>query len=509
MPAPRRNGLGGRCPAPGKGRFSIKWRLFYAFVLFSLILLLLLWFFQTICLDPFYRRVKAASVRHTAEAIADNIDHENLQDLVDRLSEDNDLQISILTQNGQSLVMQTSVRTSQIQRLQPVDFSRYFSLAADSGGSYLEQVGFSPSSPDPGGVTPDPASFDPDQFAGRLPFSSRAIDDQVAYALLTETADQDLVMILARARLSPVSSTVSTLRLQLLIISGTMLLLSLLLALSQSRRIARPIEQLNEQSRSLACGNYAVHFAAGGYREITQLAATLNQMARDLEQVEQLRRDLIANVSHDLRTPLTMIGGYAEVMRDLPGENNAHNLQVIIDETQRLTGLVNDLLDLSKMQSGRQALACQPVNLSALLDEQLNRLRVLVSQSGYQIRAQIEPGLVVAADPRLIGQVLANLLGNAINYTGPDRTITVLATRQEASARVEIHDSGSGITAEHLEHIWERYYRGDTHHQRSVVGSGLGLAIVKQVLEQHEAAFGVSSRPEGGSIFWFALRLCS
>lgn len=508
---------------------SIKWKLFSSFLLFSLALLMLLWFFQTVFLDPFYRWVKTASIRSSVNSIVENIDHDNLQALIDKLSEDNEIQISIVADQGKQPIMQTSRYGNQFQQLMSLDYPRYYMLAETGGGSYLEKYNSS-AAPDNIDFQPNPESFDPDQFQGRPPITDKMSSDQLAYAVLTKmdlSVDQDAplqssietkpeteahvgsstVMVLARARLSPVSSTISTLRLQLMIISVAMLLLSLLIALLQSKRFARPIEQINEQSQQLAAGNYSVVFSAEGYREIAQLAGTLDQMARDLDQVEGLRRELIANVSHDLRTPLTMIGGYAEVMRDLPGEITEHNLQIIIDETKRLTALVNDMLDLSSIQSGSQDINLEAINLSQILHDIVNSYSEMTKRDGYCINSQIDDDIIVLADSRRIHQVLTNLMINALNYTGDDLTITVKAGKIDSHARIEILDSGEGIPDDQADRIWERYYRNDKTHKRDNSGSGLGLSIVRQILDQHHAAYGVSRRIGGGSNFWFELPL--
>lgn len=508
---------------------SIKWKLFNSFLLFSLLLLTLLWFFQTVFLDPFYRWAKSTSIKNSVNSVVENIDHANLQTLIDKLSEDNEIQISIVADEGKSLIMQTSRNGSQFQQLLTLDYPRYYKLAEAGSGTYLEKY-TGTAGPDSSEYQKNPEIFDPDQFQGRPPIHDKSPSDQLAYAILTGmdiTADQAAdfentvssdhsvseeqssitVMILARARLSPIGSTVSTLRLQLLIISAAMLLLSLVIALLQSKRFARPIEQINEQSRQLAAGNYSVAFSAEGYREIVQLADTLDQMAKDLNQVENLRRELIANVSHDLRTPLTMIGGYAEVMKDLPGEITEQNLQIIIDETKRLTSLVNDMLDISSSQAGMQVIDLEAVDLTKMLQEIIYSYSEMTKRDGYTIKSQITAGLLVQADSRRIQQVLTNLMINALNYTGDDLTILVKADKCGCHARVEILDSGEGIPDDQQDRIWDRYYRSDKAHRRGNSGSGLGLSIVRQILDQHQAAYGVSRRPEGGSNFWFELPL--
>ncbi|MDW7658340.1 MAG: HAMP domain-containing sensor histidine kinase, partial [Bacillota bacterium] len=333
--------------------------------------------------------------------------------------------------------------------------------------------------------------------------------DAIIYSRIVMMADGSEWVILLNAILSPVSSTVDTLRTQLLIITGILVVLSLLLALWLSRRIARPIIKINNQSRELARGNYQVHFQQEGYKEIAELADTLNQAAADLNQVESLRRELLANVSHDLRTPLTMISGYAEVMRDLPGENSPENIQVVIDESRRLTSLVNDLLDLSRIQSGSQALRISPYNLTEQVRQTIGRFSKLVEQEGYELSFQADAEITVKADENRIDQVLHNLINNAINFTGDDKKVSVYQLIRGSTVRIEVCDSGEGIPAEQMPFIWDRYYKGSKTHRRPVVGTGLGLSIVKSILEQHQAAYGVSNLPDGGCAFWFELPAAS
>lgn len=172
------------------------------------------------------------------------------------------------------------------------------------------------------------------------------------------------LMLMLNSTITPVNTTVDTLRVQLLCLTVIMLLLSIFLALFMSKKISKPIIKINNSAKQLALGNYDISFEGKGYLEVSELNETLNYAAKELSKTEKLRQELIANISHDLRTPLTLITGYAEVMRDLPGENSPENVQVIIDEAKRLSSLVNDVLDISKLQSGAQALTITAFNLS-------------------------------------------------------------------------------------------------------------------------------------------------
>ena len=239
--------------------------------------------------------------------------------------------------------------------------------------------------------------------------------------------------------------------------------------------------------------------------EIEELSDTLNYAAKELSKVESLRRELIANMSHDLRTPLTMISGYGEVMRDIPGENTPENVQIIIDETKRLTNLVNDMLDLSKIQSGVQELNLSEVNITQEIKNIIKRYDTLLKKDEYDIHFEYDEEVIVEADIIKLNQVIYNLINNAINYTGEDNQVIVRQIVKNKKVRIEIIDHGPGIEKDQLPYIWDRYYKVDKTHVRSKVGSGLGLSIVKGLLELHHAEYGVESEESKGSVFWFAL----
>jgi len=313
------------------------------------------------------------------------------------------------------------------------------------------------------------------------------------------------VAIFINTTVTPLNSTVSTLRKQLVWITVILLLLALLLAYIISKKISRPIKYINTSAKVLAQGNYNVSFNGKGYQEITELSDTLNYAAAELGKVEQFRRELLANISHDLRTPLTMITGYGEVMRDIPGENTPENVQIIIDESNRLTQLVNDLLDVSKMQSGTQPLLSETFSLTALITETLERYNKMKQQEQYILRFEHNEEVFVSADRMKISQVLYNLINNAIHYTGEDRTVIIRQRLNDQTVRVEVTDSGEGIAPDMLGYIWDRYYKIDKEHKRAVIGTGLGLSIVKNILQMHNAKFGVYSELGQGSTFWFEL----
>ena len=202
-----------------------------------------------------------------------------------------------------------------------------------------------------------------------------------------------------------------------------------------------------------------------------------------------------------------MITGYCEMMRDIEGENTPENMQVVLDETARLTSLVNDLVDLSKYQNGAgPKVEIEHIDLDAMLAEVIDRYRKLMAGKGYTFVYESVGQRFADCDKKRILQVVYNLINNAINYAGDDKTVLVrLCDAADGRARVEVIDHGEGIEKENLPYIFDRYYKVDKVHKRAVTGTGLGLSIVKNILTAQGAPFGVTSEVGKGSTFYFEL----
>ena len=294
-------------------------------------------------------------------------------------------------------------------------------------------------------------------------------------------------------------------RRQFLVTVAAILIATCLVGFTMARSISEPIIETNKAARELSRSRYSRPPHSGGYREIAELNDTLVRAAEDLGKVEDLQRELIANISHDLRTPLTMIEGYAEAMRDIPEEITPENMQIIIDETNRLSSMVSEVLDFSRLRTGNLELERRDFNLTALIREITDRVSKMSAVEGYTVLFEAEADYTVSGDRGRISQVLYNLLGNALTYTGEDQTVKVIQKVVGSNIRVEISDSGEGIPADELPYIWDRYYRSRENHRRSVIGSGLGLSICRSILEQHGVRYGVRSEEGRGTTFWFEL----
>lgn len=305
--------------------------------------------------------------------------------------------------------------------------------------------------------------------------------------------------------IDPIDATTSVLKNQLIYVTIIALLISSIISIFISKRISKPIKNMKNCAENLAKGNYEVEFEKAGYSELDDLADTLNFTANELSKTDKIRKELIANVSHDLRTPLTMIKAYSEMIRDLSGDNKEkreEHLQVIIDETDRLTRLVNDMMDLSKIESGNMELMLEKTNYSKLVEDMVDRIKNM-NDSEFKIISEVQKDIFVNIDKTKIEQVLYNLITNAINHAGENKNITVKVTTSDKKIKTEVIDDGVGIAKEDIPHIFDRYYKCDKSYKRESKGSGLGLSIVKNILIAHEANYGVISTLGKGSNFWF------
>lgn len=451
--------------------------------------------------------IKENEVRSYSQTIADNINLEDLTELLNQVTESGDICVHLIGANGEQIQESGKFRYCSLQEMDATARAILFRKVQEKGGTKMVYFNAAGKENLPAPFAELAAKEKKYPWQAKPLFSVYQIQQSLSYFQIAEKLDGTQVMIGINARITPLSATVQMLRIQILCIGVLFFILAGFLAVWMSRFIAKPIEDINRSSKELARGNYDVSFNGRGYREITELSDTLNVTAQALGRVDRLRKDLVANVSHDLRTPLTMIIGYGEVMRDIPGENTPENIQIIVDEAQRLSLLVDDLLNLSQVEAGVRRMEKSRFNLTEEIRKTLSRYQKLVEQQGYTVAFEAEGDAWVYADQVKIGQVVYNLINNAISFTGEEKKVTVRQNITASQVRIDVIDYGVGIPPEEMDSIWDRYYSKKTPHRRAVIGTGLGLSIVKEVLQLHNAAFGVDSKPEKGSDFWFILPL--
>lgn len=526
---------------------SIKWKIFLYLLGFCGLLLTVMWLFQILFLGQFYKTIKTNLVKDSANIISQAIttDYDSMDDVIENVSQSKEVSVGLYDLNGKIVYTETLQKDSVLLKITQGEVLGFISMAQENGGEYSasyhkdnygnnkmadgedfpqymqipqqdsteEAASSAASAYDNIGQANEPTQGEPkkQQNYGNpvRPNEQHTEEDKsmqsMLYVKLVTTSNGDEMALFVNTYITPVDSTVQTLSVELGYITAIMILLSVVLALLISRKVSKPITSINAKAKILATGDYSVEFKSKGYKEINELSDTLTKTAKELSTVEGLRQELIANISHDLRTPLTLIAGYAEAMRDLPDENTPENAEIILEETRRLSTLVNDVLDISKFQSGAVPLKKVRLNLTAELKIVISRMSQLVRQKGYTLKFIYSKDVYINADVTRLCQAFYNLLLNAINFTGDDKVVMIRQSVTNNKVKIEVIDTGEGIAEKNLPYIWERYYKEDKTHKRAVTGTGLGLSIVRSIMEMHGGEYGVESKLGEGSVFWFSI----
>ncbi len=461
---------------------GISWRLFGALTIFVVLALLIIWVFQVALLNRFYEKYKLDEFVENEKAVYKHIEsatemteavyaHSSKTDSCMRL-------FKIVDGTAVEMVDSEVNKGCILHSMSGEGLSRLYSQAIKNGGVYSKKL--------------------------HKPSDTESAHNAVYVSVRSDGKGNEYVLMMD-SEIVPLDATVRTFEMQFGWIMCMLIMGALIIALAISRVICSPLEKMSRSARKLAKGDYNEKFIGGGYREAEELAEALNYASEELAKTDNLQKELVANISHDLRTPLTMIKGYSEVMRDIPGENNPENVQVIIDETERLTELVNDMLDLSKIRSGTRKPELETFDLTETVRAVLTRYEKLTERDNYSINFIADESVYVTADRTMILQVVYNLVNNALNYTGEDKRVSIDQSVWDNRVRISVMDTGKGIAPEDIPYIWDRYYKVDKVHKRAMIGTGLGLSIVKGILESHGASYGVESKVGEGSNFWFEL----
>ncbi len=499
------------------GRISISRKIFAYLTLFTAFILLTVWILQIGFLNYFYSQSKQremdAADRIVTEALKKS--PSELERAVDECAKDYLLCIRVFRVDGPAAQQLVSAEVSGdclIHRISDTYLTYLYNAAVAGDGTYTKRTTLDAlfhTHPDALTEWRDSPISDKEHVRDHLHLSDAERAGNLIHARVVTGDMGEQYILLLDAELEPLSATVATLKTQFWLIAFILLWSALLFAWLISRNISKPIKKMNVAAKRLAQGKYDADFSAEGYSEVVELSHSLTYASEQLARTDTLQKELIANISHDLRTPLTMIIGYSEVMRDLPGENTPENVQVIIDETERLAQLVNDLLDLSKIRAGSRAPKPEVFNLTDLVEATMLRYEKLTQKDGYRVEYESDASVEVSADRTMLLQVIYNLINNAINYTGDDRLVRVTQklTADGTRVRLSVTDSGVGIAPDQIPLIWDRYYKIDKVHRRAMIGTGLGLSIVKQILEAHHTTYGVESKLGEGSTFWFEMQV--
>ena len=348
---------------------------------------------------------------------------------------------------------------------------------------------------------------------GSLYVYGSALASDGASGSACEEAGNGAVLYLS-TMLQPVGATASAIRLQLVAASVVALALAFALAFALSRGFSQPVEALTRKAQRMAEGPNAEDggddaFQAGFCSELDDLAVAMDDASAELAQVEERRREFLANISHDLRTPLTLIRGYAEAARDDAAAGDEvleDDLDIIVRESDRLSTLVNEVLDYSVLKGDAVQFDRSLFNASAMVESVAEAFSQTCAQDGLVLNVAVEENVAMFGDESRLTRVAFNLIDNAVSHSPSGGTVSVALSVRDKMARFQVSDQGEGIPADELDHVWDRYFT-KKQAKRNMQGSGLGLAISREILEAHQARYGAESALGEGSTFWFELPL--
>lgn len=450
---------------------SINYAILKFFLLFSLLILGMLWLFQIIFFNSFYKAQKTNDILLVTEKIKKIQNKREFYEEINTLSLDKGVCIEVIDQNYDLIYNSTYFGKGCLSNTQKTSRFKF-----DFINSNKEEEVFQINNP----------TFN---------------NDTLIHAIKLQNGKY----VFVNSSLEPVDSMVFLIRKQLIVLTIIVLILSVVIAYFISNHIAKPIKEINNEAKKLS-KNQTLRFNKSNILEIDELSETLNLAMKELNKTEELRRDLMANVSHDLKTPLTLIKAYAEMAKDLhkeKPEKQEEDMNTIISESDRLVILVNDILELSRMETIDEKLIIEEFDLVEMINNIIKKYQILEETEKYIfIFSNNTKKCPIKADKKKIEQVIYNLINNAINYTGDDNKVIIKLIKKE-NIRLEITDTGKGINKEDIPYVWNKYYKNKKKHKRNLIGTGLGLSIVKKILEEHDFNYGVNSIKDKGTTFYF------
>ena len=464
-------------------------------MLFAAVIFSILWLLQTVFLQSFYNKMLIGNTKKAAQMIAENSSNEDIMNIIDSTSFDNSILICVTNEAGDVLYYSDEYNGAHKRsriinepnneersdigiikekrfdggRILPVDFDEFMTKLKSSDGQWVE-------------------------------YSTNTVYIYGTY--IDYYSEDEKAILYVSTTLDPVGSAVTIIRMQLAWVIGLSLVIGFIISWFLAKSFGKPVIQLSEKANKLGEPDYPRSFSKGFCAELDDLCMKLDKTSDKLAEAQLFQTELLANVSHDLRTPLTMIKGYSEMIADTSWDNEKQcreDIAVIVRETDRLTSLVNEILEYSELKVGNTSECFERFDLSALVKKVCAVFEDLYKGKDETVETQIEDHVFIHGSSGRLHRAVYNLIDNAFRYTDSSRKVTVMLSTNNNSAVIEVIDYGSGIPESELEHIWDRYY---TFRQRQGRGvSGLGLAIVKQTVDMHGGTCSVESVPGKGSKF--------
>ena len=488
-----------------KRPLGLKNQLIIYFLVFCTLILGVLWVLQVGLFNEFYKNISASKLHDAADGIK-ALGDDSFEKHIKALGQKDMICTEIWRINKAGLSSVANYHTDRSCFVHSVTNSNilyFFSLAANDKEDQSYFAFITADDADKLISDRESISIDGNIHAQAPSVSGQSNDTLLAATIFTSHGAQ--YFMLMSINVLPMNSATQTLTIMLTWVTLIALLLCIVLSLLLSSKLSKPLKRLGEKAQLLPEGRFPPP-ENQGCAEICRLEQSLSDANSEIQKVDKLRRELISNFSHDLKTPLTLIGGYSELMKEIPEEISTENLDAIIEETKRLSELVSDMLDMSKLEAGMERLEPESFDITKMTEDILSRVSAL-SPKDYSFSFYCGEHKQVYADPKLISRVIYNLITNAINHAGKLPSIGVYQSDNGKTLKFQVVDNGNGIAPEEREFIWDRYYRSKEAHKRATVGTGLGLSIVKKILTLHQCPFGVESEKDHGSCFWFELPL--
>ena len=450
-------------------------KIFLYLSIFSLLILFFLWLLQILLLNNYYEYYKTNELNSTLNLLKNNYNKDNFNSILEEVAYNTDFCVEITNLDG--------TKYSNIQNNKGCINTDTNIQVSNEKKLFIE--------------------------SNERNFKLKIINPRFNnLTLIYGTKLNDNEYIFINTSLKPIDTTIDVLKNQFLLVSIIVIILATIIAYYISKSLSKPITKLTDSAKQLSNGNYNVKFnVESDILEIKELGASLDYAKNEMQKTDETRRELMSNVSHDLKTPLTMIKAYAEMERDLDISKEKHdnNMNIIIEEVDRLTILVNDILSLSKLESNMDKLNLENINLIDLINTILNRFKIFSYTKNYKFIINYKNPIYIKADKQKLEQVIYNLIGNAINYTGDDQKVYINVLDNKKNIRVEIIDTGKGIKKEEIDKVWTKYYKSEKKYKRNTIGTGIGLSIVKNILDLHKFKYGIISELNKGSTFWFEI----
>lgn len=454
---------------------SLRANLLIYFLIFSALILGFLYFFQVIFFNTYYKITQTTALEQTVKQVEKNITEQNYNEIFNEISLDNEVCVRIVKQN------------------KIIYYSDYYKHCSSKDNHALEAI--------TNNFLTSNKKYLKVEFV-----NERYNNKSLVYGkkLGSDT------YVFANSSLVSMDKSMNLLKSQFLYVTVAVLLLSVIISYYFAKRVAEPILKINESAKDLTNKKEPVKFSLDSeVFELKELANTLNEVSKQLYKTEELRKEFLANVTHDLKTPLTLIEAYASSARDLNSGNKKkreRDLDIILEESERLNMLVNDILTLSKIENKSTKLKLEDYDITKQIETILERFAIY-KNDGYNFIFNEKEKYVITADKQEMERVIYNLINNAINYTGSNKQVKIELKKQKNILTIKVIDTGKGIEDSDKKLVWNKYFRLNKRHRRETVGTGLGLPIVKEILEKHGFEYGIESKLNKGTCFYFKCKI--